>query len=79
MAETANFKSFNYLENGDVSFSILDTIKTTKTLVPGSYKLSYHSGFQGGWFFDIEDYHKPPPTTVYKPVIDTSLNHIYAL
>ena len=36
---TTNLKSFNYLESGEVTFSILDTIKTTKKLDSGIYKL----------------------------------------
>lgn len=38
---TSDLKSFHYLENGEVSFSMLDTIKTAKTLDVGSYNLSY--------------------------------------
>lgn len=38
---TSDFKSFNYLENGDVSFSNYDTVKSTKALDAGCYKLSY--------------------------------------
>lgn len=37
--ETTNIKTFNYLENGSVDFSILDTIKTTNTLNNGFYNL----------------------------------------
>lgn len=36
---TSDYKTFNYLENGEVNFSILDTIKTSKTLEPNVYKL----------------------------------------
>lgn len=39
--KTSDFKSFNYLENGEVSFSLFDTIKSTKTLDPGTYELRY--------------------------------------
>jgi len=38
---TTDLKSFHYLENGEISFSTLDTVKTTKRLDSGSYKLSY--------------------------------------
>lgn len=38
---TTNLKSFNYLENGDVAFSVLDTVKTTRKLDSGVYNLSY--------------------------------------
>lgn len=41
MNKTIDLKSFHYLENGEVSFSILDTVKTTKTLDPGSYTISF--------------------------------------
>lgn len=44
MSETNNttdLKSFHYLENGDISFSMLDTIKTTKKLDSGVYQLDY--------------------------------------
>jgi SpoVK/Ycf46/Vps4 family AAA+-type ATPase len=39
--ETTSLKSFNYLENGEVTFSVIDTIKTEKKLEPGVYNISY--------------------------------------
>lgn len=39
--DTTSFKSFHYLENGDISFSQLDTLKTEKKLERGVYNLSY--------------------------------------
>lgn len=39
--ETTGFKSFNYLENGEVTYSIMDTIKTEKILDPGFYNISW--------------------------------------
>lgn len=39
--KTAEFKSFHYLEDGTVSYSILDTIETKKKLTPGSYTLKW--------------------------------------
>lgn len=43
MAEikTSDLKSFNYLENGEILFSIFDTVKTVKKLDPGIYNVSY--------------------------------------
>lgn len=41
---TTNLKSFNYLENGEVTFSTIDTIKTENKLHAGVYNLSY-SGY----------------------------------
>ncbi len=38
---TSDLKSFNYLEDGSVTFSILDTIKTIKSLDKGIYKLDW--------------------------------------
>lgn len=38
---TTDLKSFNYLENGDVTFSLLDTVKTVKKLDAGVYILDY--------------------------------------
>lgn len=38
---TTDLKSFHYLENGEVSFSMFDTIKSNKILDRGSYKVSY--------------------------------------
>jgi SpoVK/Ycf46/Vps4 family AAA+-type ATPase len=38
---TSDFKSFHYLENGEVSFSILDTVKTEQKLDSGVYTLEY--------------------------------------
>ena len=37
---TSDLKSFNYLENGEVTFSILDTIKSVTKLDSGCYFLS---------------------------------------
>jgi SpoVK/Ycf46/Vps4 family AAA+-type ATPase len=37
--ETTNFKSFHYLEDGAVNFSILDTVRTEKKLLSGTYNL----------------------------------------
>jgi ATP-dependent Lon protease len=42
--ETTSLKSFHYLENGEVTFSVIDTIKTEKKLDVGVYNLSY-SGY----------------------------------
>lgn len=39
--KTTDLKSFNYLENGEVTFSMFDTIKTIKCLEPGVYDVSY--------------------------------------
>lgn len=41
MKNTNDFKSFHYLENGEIQFSCFDTIKTTKILVPNSYIITY--------------------------------------
>lgn len=38
---TSDLKSFHYLENGEVSFSMFDTIKSNNSLDAGSYNLSY--------------------------------------
>lgn len=38
---TADLKSFHYLENGEISFSMLDTIRTKKKLECGVYNLTY--------------------------------------
>lgn len=37
---TDDLKSFHYLENGDVSFSMYDTLKSTDKLCPGFYNVS---------------------------------------
>jgi len=42
---TSDLKSFHYLENGEVSFSMFDTVKSNKQLDCGSYKLSYLSEY----------------------------------
>lgn len=39
--ETTSLKSFHYLENGEITFSIIDTVKTEKKLDAGAYNLSY--------------------------------------
>jgi len=43
MAEvkTNDLNSFNYLESGEILFSIFDTVKTVKSLDPGLYNISY--------------------------------------
>ncbi len=38
---TTDYKSFHYLENGEVMYSPMDTIKTANKLDPGSYRVSY--------------------------------------
>lgn len=37
--DTNDLKSFHYLENGDIDFSVFDTIKSTKVLDAGRYKI----------------------------------------
>lgn len=39
--KTSDFKSFHYLENGEIAFSPFETIKTGKILDEGSYKMTY--------------------------------------
>lgn len=38
---TSDLKSFHYLENGEIAFSMFDTIKSNKCLDGGSYKVTY--------------------------------------
>ena len=39
--KTSDYKSFNYLENGEILFSEYETIKSAKTLDSGSYRVDY--------------------------------------
>jgi SpoVK/Ycf46/Vps4 family AAA+-type ATPase len=39
--KTSDYKSFAYLENGDINFTQYETIKSTSILDSGSYKLNY--------------------------------------
>lgn len=39
--KTSDYKSFAYLENGDINFTQYETIKSSNKLDSGSYKLSY--------------------------------------
>lgn len=39
--KTSDYKSFAYLENGDINFTQFETIKSTSKLDSGSYKLNY--------------------------------------
>lgn len=39
---TADLKSFHYLENGQIQFSLFDTIKSTKKLDSGFHNISYN-------------------------------------
>jgi len=41
MKKTTDYKSFHYLESGEISFSMVDTIKTVKELDPGVYRISW--------------------------------------
>ena len=41
MSTVSEFKSFHYLESGEVTYSTLDTIKSKKTLDSGCYVLQY--------------------------------------
>lgn len=45
---TSDLKSFNYLENGDVTFSVFDTVKTVNKLDSGIYIASYIQTGTGG-------------------------------
>jgi len=38
---TTDLKSFYYLENGEIAFSLFDTVKSSKQLDSGSYVISY--------------------------------------
>lgn len=40
---TDDFKTFNYLENGDVIPSVYDTVETRSTIKPGNYTIDYES------------------------------------
>lgn len=39
--KSTDLKSFHYLENGEITYSMLDTIKSEKKLDAGKYKLHY--------------------------------------
>lgn len=39
--KSSNFKTFNYLENGEIMFSEYETVKTTQILDSGSYLVDY--------------------------------------
>jgi len=41
--ETSDYKSFAYLENGSINFTVLKTIKSTSKLDSGSYMINYES------------------------------------
>jgi len=45
---TSDLKSFNYLENGEISFSMFDTIKTNKCLDAGFYDITYLESYPEG-------------------------------
>lgn len=47
MSATSDLKSFHYLENGEISFSILDTVKTVKKLDCGVYNMQVLQTNQG--------------------------------
>jgi SpoVK/Ycf46/Vps4 family AAA+-type ATPase len=47
-ANTSHLKSFHYLENGEINFSVFDTIKTTSKLDVGTYKVAWVSLPTGG-------------------------------
>lgn len=43
MKKTSDYKSFAYLENGEIVFSQYETIKSSNKLDSGSYKITYES------------------------------------
>ena len=45
---TTDIKTFNYLENGSVTFSMLDTIECSKTMKPGSYTIEWITKYPEG-------------------------------
>ena len=51
---TGNLKSFNYLENGEVTFSVFDTVKTVPKLDVGSYKVGMVSNGNGSYRLEIK-------------------------
>ena len=77
---TSDLKSFNYLEDGSVTFSTLDTIKTIKSLDKGSYKLDWVDYPQYIVTVKKEDNNIEPPrihTFPYKQKIDELLDSFF--
>lgn len=62
---TTNYKSFHYLENGDINFSIIDTIKTEKKLDAGYYELGY-----------VQSYSSPSHPTLKNITIQENDNNL---
>lgn len=52
--KTSDLKSFHYLENGEVTTSILGTIKSQSTLDPGSYSINWDFQNRKPVFFKID-------------------------
>jgi len=46
---TDDLKSFHYLENGEIDFSLFDTVRTEKRLDEGSYRLNAVQAPNGAW------------------------------
>lgn len=53
--KTSDLKSFHYLENGEVSTSILATIKSQSTLDPGEYSLDWDYQNRKPIFFKLDE------------------------
>lgn len=51
---TSDLKSFHYLENGEVTFSVFDTVKTIPKLEVGIYKVSYVITPQGAGKLEVK-------------------------
>lgn len=63
--KTAELKSFHYLENGEISYSYMNTLKTCEKLDGGSYKVDYL------------DYPTNKVTLKKDPDIETSKSHTF--
>lgn len=62
---TTDIKTFNYLENGNVTFSVLDTIKCSNTLEAGSYMIEWIHEYPKGYLdlntLDLGEIYNPIP------------------
>lgn len=88
---TTDIKTFNYLENGNISFSVLDTIKCSNTLEAGSYTVEWVVEYPKGHLelnvLDLGEIYKPIPfhfiekldlafEKFFEPSIKTKINSL---
>ena len=82
MEETTRLKTFNYQEDGTVSFSILSTVETTDKLKSGVYNINTEQHFQKGFITNLsclldQETYKTEIPFYFKNKLDKIFNSFY--